>query len=455
MELLDLPPEVFQNIIHEFVADVGINKAWRCRQVCRTFSLEIHSDIVVRQPLSVVLPDHCPTSVGKILEHNIVQYSFNRTKNPLDANTFLPNAIKNVVNSLMQVEEYYTEYCTSECTLMVCRLVETIHPGCTIDLLSYAAGCTVDLLNYSASECEYKTYPSEDRQAKDRLTIAAASGHHSLVRGYLQDLGVNARCRGLFGSPLENAVIFQQPRMVAVLLEHVQTIHTAGQDVTTWVMGAVPESIRRKYFDLTKQVVGWYYSVIGKPVKDIYNAWLNTAVDMGDIEVVEYLLSPSLRGRTVVNLGTFNRSCRRRQFETAIFLLGKGVVGPDTKHRGSSPLLTAVSTGRDNFIRAVLKAGAHVDGTAQGTHHRRPKNPLCQAVEQNKEHVVKLLLEEGANPEADRDGNKIFPLDIAFKKKAKNKAIYDMIRAALMKKTEVNIPTFEERKSQKKKRGKS
>jgi len=35
MLLLELPPEVFDNVTHELVSVVGINAAWKFREVCR------------------------------------------------------------------------------------------------------------------------------------------------------------------------------------------------------------------------------------------------------------------------------------------------------------------------------------------------------------------------------------------------------------------------------------
>lgn len=35
MLLLDVPPEVFENVIHELVTLAGINEAWKLRGVCR------------------------------------------------------------------------------------------------------------------------------------------------------------------------------------------------------------------------------------------------------------------------------------------------------------------------------------------------------------------------------------------------------------------------------------
>jgi hypothetical protein len=35
MELLDFPPEIFQQVTHELVAAAGVQEAWKLRGVCR------------------------------------------------------------------------------------------------------------------------------------------------------------------------------------------------------------------------------------------------------------------------------------------------------------------------------------------------------------------------------------------------------------------------------------
>lgn len=37
MQLLDLPPEIFENLIHELVTEVGVTAAWKLREVCGKF----------------------------------------------------------------------------------------------------------------------------------------------------------------------------------------------------------------------------------------------------------------------------------------------------------------------------------------------------------------------------------------------------------------------------------
>jgi hypothetical protein len=37
MELLDLPPEIFERIITKYVAEVGLCEAWKHREVCSEY----------------------------------------------------------------------------------------------------------------------------------------------------------------------------------------------------------------------------------------------------------------------------------------------------------------------------------------------------------------------------------------------------------------------------------
>lgn len=46
MQLMDLPPELLQHIIHDLVTVAGVNKAWNYRQLYRTFAAEISHDVL-------------------------------------------------------------------------------------------------------------------------------------------------------------------------------------------------------------------------------------------------------------------------------------------------------------------------------------------------------------------------------------------------------------------------
>jgi hypothetical protein len=48
MQLLDLPPEIFQHITHDLVSATGPGGAWEYRTICRTFAAEIAHDVFAK-----------------------------------------------------------------------------------------------------------------------------------------------------------------------------------------------------------------------------------------------------------------------------------------------------------------------------------------------------------------------------------------------------------------------
>jgi hypothetical protein len=52
MNLLDLSPELFQQVAHEVVEFDSIDSAWKLRQVCRTFAAGIGYEVLGNRSIS-------------------------------------------------------------------------------------------------------------------------------------------------------------------------------------------------------------------------------------------------------------------------------------------------------------------------------------------------------------------------------------------------------------------
>jgi len=139
-----------------------------------------------------------------------------------------------------------------------------------------------------------------------------------------------------------------------------------------------------------------------------------------------------------VTISTFKYACNMGRGKVITLLFGKGLIGPNSSLETTSPLVCAVKSGHIDVIRAVLNAGADVDGVWDRDCHQ---NPLCTAVRRNHEAAVKLLLKRGASYNRDKGGNEIDPLAQAKRRKRKN--IYELIRQAKMKRERVDVPPFE------------
>ncbi|KAI4919510.1 hypothetical protein J4E90_001645 [Alternaria incomplexa] len=57
MELLDLPPEIFEKVIESYVHTVGVCKAWKRRKVCKTFAAFISEEYTAKTKLNKALDE--------------------------------------------------------------------------------------------------------------------------------------------------------------------------------------------------------------------------------------------------------------------------------------------------------------------------------------------------------------------------------------------------------------
>jgi hypothetical protein len=113
MELLDLPPEVFQRIVGAYVSVESPRKIGRARTVCSkvwsndqinqeltlqgTFKNYINEELFARQPINKF-----KGSIGKkLLEKNLASFLSYRTKSLYGAPDFLPSIIRGTVDRLM------------------------------------------------------------------------------------------------------------------------------------------------------------------------------------------------------------------------------------------------------------------------------------------------------------------------------------------------------------------
>jgi ankyrin repeat protein len=457
MDLLDLPPEIFQMVVHEFVSKVGVRKAWKCRSVCRnflqqvsgsfrspslgSFAVEIHHDVFAKQSIAAL--SRCES----ILKRNLALYLFNRTKNLLDVNDFVPNKIKRAVNFLM-------ENCRYDGTTQRDELTKIICDGFRPDILS-------GVIYYNLRDGQGSSFlvrpldPSDGWEqcthAEENIATAALIGDHHLVRTLLASIKpelANLSRYGIFGNPLSNAFQSGSQDTITVILEHLHSNVSPFPSSRSAVTDAIKLAIELRETDSVKQLLAWYQSHC-LPEKGIYNTWLLCAITVRDPVIVRHLLQVKIKSSPRVTFKNFEHACLLESPEIVTMLLGRGLIDADKKNGVSSPLTCAVYHGDIGCIQAVLKAGAHIDGTRASGKIRNAPNPLAVAVRLSQVDVVKFLLKRGANPEKDRERRPTLLLDLAVQGRTMDtdkKAIYDMLRRALlMKNAEANLPTFEER----------
>ncbi|KAF2125629.1 hypothetical protein P153DRAFT_359978 [Dothidotthia symphoricarpi CBS 119687] len=99
MELLDLPPEVFQQIVAIYVSTVGIRKAAKARETSKTFLCYINEEMFARQPTNKFT-----TRVPKkLLTKNMALFLEYRSQALYGAPDILPSMIQKTTMKFMEI----------------------------------------------------------------------------------------------------------------------------------------------------------------------------------------------------------------------------------------------------------------------------------------------------------------------------------------------------------------
>lgn len=117
MELLDLPPELFQHIVHYVVVANGPQDAVRSRLVCKLFATTIQDEILYRQDSKYVFESmHCPP--GRLQDQHGAKMIAARLLKPGPVGRYINQMVQNMIelkgaDSYELREQYAHDICTS------------------------------------------------------------------------------------------------------------------------------------------------------------------------------------------------------------------------------------------------------------------------------------------------------------------------------------------------------
>jgi hypothetical protein len=214
-QLLDLPPELFQIIIHKVVAiqDVkqyangswGPRNAWKLRGVCRVFAAEIKHDLLTNQP------HHELPGCSEIIENNMATYLFRRVQKPLDTRTNLTTIINQMVNYICEVHSVPTARRQGVLEDMCAGLVPIFEARRLWEMFRYA---------------DMPVPEAVDRNTL-RLTAAVAMRRHDLVRGLISQTPISAEveiARGRSNGPLVVAAKAGDIQLFRIMMTHLGSL---------------------------------------------------------------------------------------------------------------------------------------------------------------------------------------------------------------------------------------
>ncbi|KAI4950630.1 hypothetical protein J4E91_004515 [Alternaria rosae] len=396
MPLLDLPPEVFENVTHELVSVAGIDQAWKLREVCRTFKDAITYEIFAKQPMDAL------TGPGaRIFNHNSGLYLYYRSKVLLDADPYLPNVVNDMVNSLAEHLDIDSDNKKETMRQGIC---DNLHWFCSFSkILSILRGGTSAVL----------AYPSITKIPLfgffEKLVAALCLERHSLLLTLIQEL-IDFAVHPIFGAPLHDATVLGHEAAVEAILEGLSRAmgnedetprartavlvpSNGGFSITEAVHGA----IRQDDESLLSILVEWYKGRGFTFSKAIYNMFLDTAFEHCSLETVRSILDIPYDKRgspRKITWHHFQKACFDGRDDVVELFLDDGYIDANDQKFATSPLAEAVLEDHVQVVQAVVNAGADV----QQEHSLRGKKvlPIMIAIKRENYSVVRYLLNAGS-----------------------------------------------------------
>ncbi|KAL1600543.1 hypothetical protein SLS60_006929 [Paraconiothyrium brasiliense] len=444
MKLLDLPPEMFQRIVHVLVQQTEPQGAWKLRGVCRTFAAEIEYDIFAMQTQDAFASD--PSRL--FMRKHLWRYLFYRTKSILDADATVPDIINATISYLQGYGSEGSNQTSDQLREALCKAV-----GHTVSMqhLGFKLG------DWSPYEM-YETHTilpswhlklpgdSELMLPHCKLAMAAATGNMALSKDVLSGKPrVNPFEITIFGNAVTNSFEFDHPAIFDAIAAHVEELaQQSGRYLGSYTFrweDNLKEAMRTASISWIRRIIEF----VGKPFfmysSGSFQTLLHRAIIRCNSQTAITFLDATNTTTTRLRLDAyvFKYACKHHSTDVVMRLLNISYHGANSLWRNSSPLTIAVNFGTADTVTAILDAGAVVDGIAsrlydEGSKYRTKVVPIEEAMKRGNRDIIQILLSRGAKVEG---------LEVANRKKA----VYNLLRDAKMKETGKHVPTYSEKYS--------
>ncbi|KAF2115899.1 hypothetical protein BDV96DRAFT_599444 [Lophiotrema nucula] len=388
MDLLDLPPEIFQHIIHELVKNIGIPETWsEYREVCRAFANEVKDDILLRQPRETY------ENAQAISEERVPLFQdceflelllYHRAQNVLGFHPTLPQKVLNLADFLFEApvsDHYGARKNHDDCVREVCKTI--VDAGYDDLIFDDLVICPLYADRYDFV---------------DQLALATRLQDSGLARSVLSQWSAPVyEDNIMFGNPLKNAVCAGDHRLIEDILEHLENDpdqYKTGNINPSFTLQLFSDMISDANHASMQLLLDWYIKHVDIPPKPYYNTWLKGAVRNKDLDSINYLLGVKIRYHPRITFSTFEVACCFGDVHILAALMGKGRIQPHKIYRISSALTAAVASGNMDSVQTVLHAGANPDGPTFS--NKGAVTPLQKAIDKNNIKMVNLLIEKGA-----------------------------------------------------------
>ncbi|KAL1797958.1 hypothetical protein ACET3X_004564 [Alternaria dauci] len=410
--LLDLPVEVFQMIIHEVGLAPTETSATRLRRpalgqflklrgVCRSFAAEIERVVFSQQPREFYSQNH---DVQRIIENCFPRYMMQVSRKPGNMN-------KGIVSRLQRMAHYIEDQFDCEDEEQHSNIMTKTYDGLSkiLDMFHVIHALWCDRVN-EYCYCSGLLDPGFSIQGlpyQDRLCAAIAAGNHRLLSSILPRLTVADKDLLINTRPILFALKVRDLTSLDIILRHLETQSSSNRNSLIQpsnmfsLSDGISEALKSKNVPATCILLDYYKKTLTYPSRDIYNKWLfKASEDCSDDQL------PSLRA--VLSFKHGSKNVITRDIIAAVCARGNSVaiqevlqqLGDVDKGTAlTAPIFIAVRSGRETAIEACLQAGANVNLSVpsnikaiNNTHI----TPLDTAINRNDVDAADVLIKGGA-----------------------------------------------------------
>ncbi|KAF1842944.1 uncharacterized protein K460DRAFT_356735 [Cucurbitaria berberidis CBS 394.84] len=437
--LLDLPPELFQQVAHELVKVAGPREAWELRKVCRTFAAEIEHDVFTKHPNSMLSGRN-----HMVLTNSLSRFIMKRMDAPRGANEQILKKISSMVDFLATEIGFTTH---QERILYTEELLD----GLKKMWIGGPRRLANDVLCTSKTPCACSSYSWRnvaDLNIYDKLSASIAVKGYDVIEKLLPMLPPETDDRNIFleCKPLQLAVNEHDRLLLGVILAFLKTLNLRGhRRVFENFIGpsydfaplfpmhsVIATTITKEDAETTKILLDFYAENLPKLGQHTFDHLAYIAIIHSNDKVLSHLLEYSPGGTSMVTARrTLSDACEISNVSSIQMVLRHL---PSDINEGSIltlPLFIAVRSRQVVAVQTVLDLGAEINILVKSNLPSIPKDlvtPIDVAIHRKELPVIQCLIENGAKVPH-------------ISEWPEHKKTYNLLRNVEMNRSGISLPT--------------
>ncbi|KAH6876172.1 hypothetical protein BKA58DRAFT_400288 [Alternaria rosae] len=413
--LLDLPVEIFQMIIHELVSSAmgnvnrpsncfQIDGVWMLRDVCPTFAAEIERSVFSQQPKAVYY-NNC--FVQRLVLERLPRYMMQVKRIPGNINEGFRARLQRMTSYILHELDIKDEKQRAD---IIDKFYVSLRKIVNEYRLSHALWLFTSLM----------------------------VGSHDVLAGFLPEVSGTEEDRLFHVLPFDIARILGDMKSIDVILRHLATRPSLGRIALTCengmfrIQSIISIMLASDSSTIAQTLLDFHRKNLPSPTRHAYNSWIYNAVHERTTKYLHNLravLDFYPEGRTRVLRETMLTICAGGSSEDVQEAL-KRVEDVDKGTALNAPIFIAVRSGRVAAVQGCIQAGANIHLAVRSnipTLHKDTITPLDVAMNRNDGHIAEVLIKAGATiPHISQ-----WPT---------TRRVYKVLRKAVSERTNVKLP---------------